>query len=188
MSFIKNHPYWSCTGLAVASNAAVGLINTKPCQVTNEFATGFIIAFPASIIFSTIPAAVVTIVDRLGHQNLFDNKPLQYGLTATESILGQASMLSPLPGKSFSENFTQYFTDLVKMDLSDRFSVFIKSVFISNLIQSLGFKYILDSAYEQNASEQNEIDTQNEGDLNKDSCSLHDESLMASLTEESQVF
>lgn len=122
--------------------------------------------FILSTIFSTIPAIGATLVDRVIHQNLFDNKPLQYGLTAAESILGQSDMFGVLndDSSSFSQDFKQYFTNLIKMDLSVS-SVLIKSIFISGLIQSIGFKYILDSAAEQ--PEVGETPEENNFDVNQ---------------------
>ena len=126
-NFIQNHPYLSCAGLAIATNASCAVISRVFCNKNTK-----------NILekFSTIPSIVATVVDRVGHRSLFDNKPLT-ALTAVESALVQVAMVGP----------KEYFTDLIKLDLT-KDSVICKTLLISSLVQSVGFKYILDSAAE----------------------------------------
>ena len=141
-NFIKAHPYLSCTGLALATDAlGVFFLGDKKS------------AFREFLVCTTLPSMVITAIDQYGHQNLTESKPLQYTLTAVESVLSFPSIVSLPIGfeDSFSagcRRFTDYFKHLIDTDTSNT-SNEIKVYTIGILIQSLGFKYILDSAKAQ---------------------------------------
>ena len=85
------------------------------------------------------------------------SKTLQYTLTAVESVLAMPPILSAFPsGPNLSfAVFKRCFKDLINPDFSCETSVKKKLLTATTLIQSLGFKYILDLANEQS---QDEID------------------------------
>jgi len=156
-NFIKAHPYWSCTGLALATNT-LGVFLTKDhiIKTQTKQPIGFIPGFLCLGILTTIPSMLITAIDQYGFQNLTESKPLQYTLTAVESVVAAPSVfICSLVNddKSFTERFTGYFKNLINPDFSDQDSVEAKVLTASSLIQSLGFKYILDLANEQSQGE-----------------------------------
>lgn len=88
----------------------------------------------------------IRVIDLYANQKLFNNKPLQYGLTAVESLLFYPSILCIAGYKEFFKNLffepdRDWYTHEVMMQRL--FTVLLP-------IQSLGFKYILDSANKKN--------------------------------------
>ena len=149
-NFLKNHPYWSSVGIALTLNSAMTaaiLINDNDkSQTPIKLAKNCCSVFGFNIILSTLPAIASTAIDKFVHQKVFDNKPLQYILTATES-----EIMTPL---FFSGTFwdldaiEQYLTKLVSHSLNED-SIFSKSMFLNTMIQSCALKYISDLASEQ---------------------------------------
>jgi hypothetical protein len=134
-NFIKANPYLGCTGLAVAANAAFGVYAVMD---NKNFFGGFL----DSVAFITLPSILVTTIDKYVNKNITENVPIQYALTAPESVLSQISIAGALNDKDFINN-------LFSLDIFDDDSIDPKVLVLSTLIQSLGFKYILDLADEQ---------------------------------------
>ena len=164
-SFIKSHPYLSCAALSVVTNSIVGLIIGGSLRKVCAFAI-------FSTIFTTLPSIGITAIDSYVHKHLFDSKPIQYGLTAIESVLF-------LPTAKFirynSNEFSEFFKDLVSFKQTQSTAepgsnehILAKALTAATLIQSLGFKYIFDLANEEHqfeATELNNIELDNSGDM-----------------------
>ena len=137
-NFIKAHPYLSCTGLALATNALVTL-EKQPIYIW----LGQVIS---SLMLTTLSSMLITVIDQYVHQNLTGSKTLQYTLTAVESVLAMPPILSAFPsGPNLSfAVFKRCFKDLINPDFSCETSVKKKFFTLITFIQSLGFKYILD--------------------------------------------
>ena len=110
---------------------------------------------------------VIKAIDQRVNQYLTESKPLQYTLTAVESVLLFPSIIGAIDDNSFIQGFTDHFKYLIDTDLKEE-SICSKVLTIATLIQSLGFKYILDLANEQ---------SQTEIDLERDDLIINDESI-----------
>ena len=130
--FIKSHPYLSCAGLALVTNSAVEVYGVIRQEESFE---GFVLT---TTVICTMPSIFTVVIDKYVHQNLTDNKPIQYGLTAVESVLLNISVIGYLLNIS-----------VIFSPSSFKESIETKVVMIITLIQSLGFKYFLDLADEQ---------------------------------------
>jgi len=138
-NFIKSHPYLSCAGLALATTTPFAVIEAdKKC--------GFFRVFAISTLLCTMPSILTATIDRYFHHHITDNKPIQYGLTAAETVLSIPSIVSIMTGEN---KFNECFKDLFSLSLSNKRSKDTKIITAIGVIQSLGFKYILDSADEQ---------------------------------------
>ncbi len=69
--------YLKCAGVALGTNLLFGSPSTNK----------FLPMLKASFLCLTIPAIGATAIDKLVHQNLFDNKPLQYALLSLVHLL-----------------------------------------------------------------------------------------------------
>jgi hypothetical protein len=141
--------YLKCAGVALVPDLILGSVISAVVE-EDKAVENFFVGFFVSLLLTTIPAIGPTAIDRLVHQNLFDNKPLQYGLTALESF-GLNVVAAGLMGnnkQTFTQNVKDYFSDLIKMDLSED-SIATKYCFFSSIAKACAFKYILDSADEQ---------------------------------------
>lgn len=99
--------YLKCSVTAMVANAMLAA-STYAC---NQKATlGDIVKLTFLFTAShTLPAIAATVIDQHVHQNLFDNKPLQYTLTYFEAGLGTMISMSFIKNKYTKPNFFSKF-------------------------------------------------------------------------------
>ena len=160
-NFIQKHPYLSCLGFNFIIVTMLFILSSEMSShmiIRNSFGGNLIInyinfigvfLFFAFLLFFTLismlPAMCIRVIDLYANQKLFNNKPLQYGLTAVESLLFYPSILCIAGYKEFFD-----LECVTKEVITDVFGVITVLLTVLLLIQSLGFKYILDSANKKN--------------------------------------
>ncbi len=138
---IKSHPLLSCAGIA-ALGAFINC-SSKFDRGTFEFNSPSIDSLFDAFILGTLPVIVVTAIDQFGHQNLFNNKPLEYGLTVFEASRGFEALCQSMPPQRSSS---------------------VKKLTINTAVQAVIFKAILDGA--NSAIESDNLDGANSDPLN----------------------
>jgi hypothetical protein len=133
--------YLKCAGIALAADVATGALLAAFTK------RGFIMQFRLAT--GAMSAIIATVIDQDVHQNLFDNKPLQYVLTAAEAGLGTISGWALFYQNSSLSNFFKTFSSaLLEFSLS-KGSITAKLSLANAIVQSLAFKCILDSAHDE---------------------------------------
>ncbi len=124
--------YFECACVALGLDLTLGL--GLAFGVAAELGE---LAFPASLIASTLPAIGANVVDKYVNQNISDNKYFQYGATALE-----AGLMNVAIGEAHDDFKGNYIKDLIKLQCSGDDWIF-KLIFANAVAQGLLFHYIL---------------------------------------------